>query len=184
MTGDDDTWFVACARTVRGSQCLRFKIHTCIFFLGYRRMNGWWPRSEAGSRPDGGSSGSVHHVSDKPYSGRYSIGVQKGGWRCNGRDHHLSVTHTHTERNPSPACVAFGFERKAPHAPPFLWQNRYFGPSTLSWGSSLSLNFQIGQYSLSTFVLRSNSSLCILCSIITWDIWCQRSLNFPQHFIW
>jgi len=95
MTGDDDTWFVACARTVRGSQCLRFKIHTCIFFLGYRRMNGWWPRSEAGSRPDGGSSGSVHHVSDKPYSGRYSIGVQKGGWRCNGRDHHLSVTHTH-----------------------------------------------------------------------------------------
>jgi hypothetical protein len=41
-----------------------------------------------------------------------------------------------------------------------LLANRHFGPSTLSRGSISSFNFQIGQYSPSTFVLRSNSSLC------------------------
>jgi hypothetical protein len=40
-------------------------------------------------------------------------------------------------------------------------QNRYFGPSTLIRGSSSSLNFQIGQYSPSTFILGSGVKLIL-----------------------
>jgi hypothetical protein len=42
----------------------------------------------------------------------------------------------------------------------FLWHNRHFHPSTSLRGSNLSLNFQISQSSPSTFIFRSNLSLC------------------------
>jgi hypothetical protein len=40
------------------------------------------------------------------------------------------------------------------------WPNSNFGPWTLHSESTLSLNFQIGQFNLQTFISGSNPSLC------------------------